>query len=93
MAGGSAWPSRDMEVCRSCDNARRVDEGHERHRLVERLWNEGASQEEIREVLGWRVGSATSVAIYEARAAGYHLPYRYTTGRRAGRKFPEQVAA
>jgi transposase len=59
---------------------------------VERLWNEGKTFPEICAEMGWTSGMLSRM-IDQYRADGYDLPYRYKTGRRAGHKFPEQVAA
>lgn len=77
------------ERCRPCSQAHVRAMAHERDQLLERLWNEGKTYPEIRDVLGLGANSDISPYLVRARAAGYNLPYRY----RNGRKFPEEVAA
>jgi transposase len=77
-------------LCRSCwtaDAARRSDETG---RKLETLWLAGKTFPEICAELGWNKGTL-SVMMDRYRARGYNLPYRYTTGKRAGGR--ERVAA
>jgi hypothetical protein len=57
----------------------------ERLREVERLWNDGKLLREIAAALGVSVGT-THRLVDNARKAGYDLPHRYVTGKRADRR-------
>lgn len=92
MGAGSRCPSARPERCTVCDNARRVERVGLRGREIEAWWAEGLTMSEIAEKLGWTVNHLCSEFV-RLRKKGFHLPYRYTEGRRAGSKFPEQVAA
>jgi transposase len=63
-----------------------------RDRQLEKWWAEGLTRREIAARLGWSEGHV-NVEIHRARERGAHLPYRYTTGKRAGRRFSGQVAS
>jgi transcriptional regulator with XRE-family HTH domain len=76
------------EMCRACRSA----EAHERALRVEAWWNEGQSMGFIASEMGWTASHLSRMMVHY-REQGYNLPYRYTTGKRAGRKYPEQVAA
>jgi transposase len=80
--------SPKSSLCEGC----RVDEIDRRARQIEAWWGDGLKFREIADRLGWTVGHL-SVEMDRLRSKGYHLPYRYKLGRRAGAKFPEQVAA
>lgn len=93
MRTGSGAPSKRPDRCRACDRLLRAEAAGETYDLIESLWRHGATSGDIAQALGLGPNSDPSSYINAARSAGRHLPYRYTTGKRAGSKFPEQVAA
>lgn len=75
-------------MCRDCI----ADGASEKALKVERMWLAGGNMRAIAAELGWTV-NCLGVMMHRYREQGYNLPYRYTEGGRAGRKFPDQVAA
>jgi len=76
---------RHRTTCMACISAER---DRKLRRLV-RLWADGVTLPEIQAEMGWTKGHL-AVEMDRARADGYDLPYRHK--KRAGHKFPEQVA-
>jgi transposase len=88
QCGGPLIHDAKTEICMEC----RMDNRDFKYRQLERLWAEGKTYPEIQEEMGW-TRDYLAVTMDRARDMGYHLPYRYTKGKRGGSKFPEQVAA
>lgn len=78
----------ESTLCQPCHE----DEVDRRARQIERWWAEGLTMAGICERLGWTMGHL-AVEFHRLREKGYDLPYRYVEGKRAGHKFPDQVAA
>lgn len=72
---------RDAKAER-CQLCRREDR-HERAERIERWWAEGLTLRQIAAKLEWTTNHA-GVEVRKLREMGYDLPFRYTTGRRAG---------
>lgn len=90
MGWGTKNPSKRSKHCNSCRLAAEHEATHERGRRLEAWWAEGLSYPEISQKLGWGSGDI-GVELDRFRGLGFHLPYRYTTGKRKGSKFPDQV--
>lgn len=82
--GGPMGPRRmRSETCRSCYHAEIARAKRERMDDVAKLWNEGASQEEIKRYLGYGPNSTPpilsemmSLGLIEARREGYRRKHR-----------------
>lgn len=93
LQGGSALPCRrNSGKCLDCWWVAQAAELEPRYKQIEAWWAEGLTYPEICAHLGWSENHL-GVEIHRMRAAGRNLPYRYKTGKRAGRRFPDQVAA
>jgi transposase len=87
------WSARNGATrCHPCYSAERLARTAERGHQIEGWWAEGLTQKQIAERLGWTVGHLC-MEFHRLRSKGFDLPYRYTEGKRAGHKFPEQVSA
>jgi hypothetical protein len=80
----SGW--NNAKRCRDCEGTRRLDAVDERAKQIVAWWREGRKGREIADEFGWPV-NRFSVEMVRLRELGYDLPYRYTKGKRAGRKF------
>jgi hypothetical protein len=94
LAPGSARPHlvRRREKARGTQNQSCPGCARKKRKQIMSWWAEGLTMPEICELLGI---SKTQLAVdmVRMRELGYDLPYRYTTGKRAGTKHPDQVAA
>lgn len=86
QCGQPVGRGNETGICGDCIS----DEHDRKMRKLVRLWAEGLTYPEIQAEMGWSK-SRLSVEMHRARAQGYDLPYRYTTGNRAGRVFFEQM--
>ena len=85
--GAPMWKlDRCHTQCRACYEAKRDAATAARDRQLEQLWAEGKRTPEIAEFFGW-TRNRVSVEVAYARRRGADLPYRYTTGKRAGKVF------
>lgn len=90
--GAGAHRAAKSDLCGDCRRADQAAAARARRERIAAMWNDGWLIRAIADALDSTPGSI-HVEIAAMRADGWHLPYRYTTGKRAGRKFPEQAAA
>lgn len=83
LGPGSAYPSHARTRCAACHRAEEAERVAVRGHKIERFWAQGLSLREIADEFVWMVNHLT-VEMHGLRAKGFDLPYRYTTGLRAG---------